>query len=132
MDHPGSLRRLCPIPNSPLPHLIRPCCKEAAEIKHLPHGRDYLGQRRLRTELFTFLLCVRLSLKTREALLEGDRERQYRIARCVFFDPFSDLGKMFVLLSDVIFLAEVDKVDDGFSAQKEKRIYDFDLIDHSN
>lgn len=34
----------------------------------------------------------------------------------MFFDPFSDLGKMFVLLSDVIFFAEVDKVDNGFGA----------------
>ena len=50
----------------------------------------------------------------------------------MFLDPFGDLGKMLVLLSNVIFLAEVDEVDNGFSAEEEKRIYDFDLVDHLN
>ena len=75
MDDPRSLRRLCPIPNSPLPHLICSRCEEAAEIKHLPHGRDNLGQSRFCTKLFTFLRCFRLSLETCEALLESDGKR---------------------------------------------------------
>lgn len=132
MNHPSSLRRLCPISDSPLPHLIRSCREEAAKVKHLPHGRDDLGQRGFCTELFTFLLCLCFSLETCEALFKGDRERQYRIAWRVFFDPFGNLRKMLVLLSDVIFLTKVDEVDDGFSAEEEEGIDDFDLVDHLN
>ena len=132
MNDPSSLRCLCPISDGPLPHLICPRSEKAAEIKHLPHCRDDLGQRGLRTELITFLRCLRLSLKTCQALLKSDGERQYRIARCVLFDPLGDLRKIFVLLPDVIFLAKIDKVDDGLSRKKEERVYDFDLIDHSN
>ncbi len=34
---------------------------------------------------------------------------------------------MFVLLADVVLLAEVDEVDDGLGGQKLKRVYNFDL-----
>lgn len=132
MNHPSSLRRLCPISDSPLPHFIRPGREEAAEIKHLPHGGNDLGERGLCTELFTLLLRVRLSLETCKTLLESDRERQYRVTWSVFLDPFGDLRKMLVLLSDVVFFAEVDEVDNRFSAEEEERIYDFDLVEHSN
>ena len=132
MDYSSSLRCLCSISNSPLPHLIRPRRKEATEIKHLPHGRNNLGQGGLCTELFTFLLCLRLSLETCEALLESDGERQYRIAWSVFFDPLSDLRKMLVLLSDVILFAEIDEINNGFGAEKEERIYNLDLVNRSN
>lgn len=50
----------------------------------------------------------------------------------MFFDPFGNLRKMLVLLSDVIFLTKVDEVDDGFSAEEEEWIDDFDLVDHLN
>lgn len=50
----------------------------------------------------------------------------------MFFDPFGDLREVLILLSDVIFLAEIDKVDDGFSAKEEERIYDLDLNNHPN
>ena len=131
MNDPRSLRRLCPIPDSPLPHLICPRREEAAEIKHLPHRRDNLRQSRFGTKLFTFLRCFRFSLETCEALLEGDGERQYRIAGCVLFDPFGNLRKVLVLLSDVIFFAEVDEVDDWLGREEEERIYGFDLVHHS-
>lgn len=75
MDYPSSLWRLCPIPKSPLSHLIRPRREEAPEIQHLPHGRNNLGQCGLRTELFTFLFRFCFSLETCEALFEGDGER---------------------------------------------------------
>ena len=128
MNDPSSLRRLCPVSNSPLPHLICPRREEAAKIKHLPHGRDNLGQGRFCPKLFTFLRCFRLSLETCEALLESDGERQYRIAWCVLFDPFGNLRKVLVLLSDVIFFAEVDKVDDRLGTEEEERIYGFNLV----
>ena len=50
----------------------------------------------------------------------------------MFFNPFGDLRQVFVLLSDVIFLTEIDEVDDGFSAKEEERIYDLDLDNHPN
>ena len=125
--NPCSLRRLCPISYSPLPHLVCPRREEAAEIQHLPHGRNDLWQRGFGTELLTFLRCFRVSLETCEALFKSNGERQYRIARCVLFDPFCNLRKMFVLLSDVVFLAEVDKVNDRFGGEEEERIYGFDL-----
>lgn len=46
----------------------------------------------------------------------------------MFFDPFGDLGKMFILLPDVVLLAEVNEVDDGFGTEEEEGIYDFDLV----
>lgn len=64
VNHTRSLRCLRPISDSPLPHLVRPRCKEAAKIQHLPHRNDDLGQCRLRTELFAFLLRLGLSLET--------------------------------------------------------------------
>ena len=49
----------------------------------------------------------------------------------MLFDPFGNLRKVLVLLSDVIFFAEVDKVDDRLGAEQEKGIYGFDLVHHS-
>lgn len=43
-------------------------------------------------------------------------------------DPFDDLRQMLVLLPDVILLAEVDEVDDGFGGEKEERVNCFDLV----
>lgn len=42
-------------------------------------------------------------------------------------DPFDDLWQMLVLLPDVILLAEVDEVDDGFGSEEEERVNRFDL-----
>ena len=50
----------------------------------------------------------------------------------MLFDPFGDLGEMLVLLSNIIPLAEVDEVNDGFGTEEEEGIYDFYLIDPSN
>ncbi len=50
----------------------------------------------------------------------------------MFFDPFSDLREMLVLLPNVIFLAEVDEIDNGFSGKEEERVDNFDLVKHSN
>ena len=50
----------------------------------------------------------------------------------MFFDPFGNLGKMLVLLSDIVFLAEIDEVDNWFRGKEEERIDDLDLSNHSN
>ena len=49
----------------------------------------------------------------------------------MLFDPFGNLRKVLVLLSDVIFFAKVDEVDDRLGAEEEERIYGFDLVHHS-
>ena len=72
MNHPSSLRGLRPVSDSPLPHFICACRKKTAEIQHLPHSRDNLGQRGFGPELFTFLLRFRLGLETSESFLKGD------------------------------------------------------------
>ena len=50
----------------------------------------------------------------------------------MFLDPLGDLWKMLVLLSNVVFLAKIDEVDNGLSAEEEERIYDFDLAANSD
>ena len=37
----------------------------------------------------------------------------------MLFDPFGNLRKMLVLLSDVIFFTKVDEVDDRLGAEEE-------------
>lgn len=45
----------------------------------------------------------------------------------MLFDPFGDFGEVFVLLPDVVLLAEVDEEDDGFGGEEEERVDYFDL-----
>ena len=45
----------------------------------------------------------------------------------MFFHPFGDLGEVLVLLSDVVFLAEIDEVDDWFGGEEEEGVDDFYL-----
>jgi hypothetical protein len=45
----------------------------------------------------------------------------------VLLDPLSDLGKMLILLADVVLLAEVDEVDDRLGSKQEKGVNDLDL-----
>ena len=42
-------------------------------------------------------------------------------------DPFGDFGEVFVFLSDVVFFAEVDEVDDWFGGEEEEGVDYFDL-----
>ena len=46
----------------------------------------------------------------------------------MFLDPFGDFGKMLVLLPNVVFLAEVDQIDDRLGGEEEERVDDFDLV----
>lgn len=49
----------------------------------------------------------------------------------MLFDPLRNLGKMLVLLPDIVFFAKVDKVNDRLCGEEKQRIYDFDLARHS-
>jgi len=51
------------------------------------------------------------------------------VARGVGLDPLSDLGEMFVLLADVVLLAQVDKSNNGLSGEEEERV---DVLDLAN
>jgi len=45
----------------------------------------------------------------------------------MLLDPLGNLGKMLVLLADVVPLRQVDKVDDGLGRQEEERVDDLNL-----
>ena len=45
----------------------------------------------------------------------------------MFLDPLGDFGKVLVLLTYVIFLAEVDQIDNRFGREKKEGVYYFDL-----
>jgi len=45
----------------------------------------------------------------------------------VLLDPCSDLGEVFVLLPDVVALAQVDEVDDGLGCEEEEGVDGLDL-----
>jgi hypothetical protein len=65
MNHTRRLRSLRSLPNSPLPHLIRPRRKETPQLQTLPHRRNDLGQRGLRTQLLALLLGLLLVFEAR-------------------------------------------------------------------
>lgn len=46
----------------------------------------------------------------------------------MLLDPFGNLGQVLVLLADIVFLAEIDQVDDGLGRQKEERVNHLNLI----
>lgn len=46
----------------------------------------------------------------------------------MLLDPFGNLGQVLVLLAEVVFLAEIDQVDDGLGRQKEERVNHLNLI----
>lgn len=45
----------------------------------------------------------------------------------MFLDPLGDFGKVLVLLTYIIFLAEVDQIDNRLGREKKEGIYYFDL-----
>lgn len=122
----GSLRSLGAISDRPLPDLVRTSCEEAAEVEGLAHGGDDLGQRRLGSDSLAFLGGLLLSHCTK-ALLERHGHGNDWVALGVFLHPLSDLGKVLVLLADVVLLTEVDKVDDRLCGKEEKRVDVFNL-----
>lgn len=45
----------------------------------------------------------------------------------MFLDPLGDFWKVLVLLTYIVFLAEVDQIDNRLSGEKKEGIYYFDL-----
>lgn len=110
-----------------MPDLILTSGKERGKVEGLAHGDDSLGKRRLDAKLLALLLSFGLSLETTKALFQADGDGNDRVALGVLLDPLSDLGKVLVLLTDVIPLAKVDEEDNGLSSKKEKGVDDLDL-----
>jgi len=126
MNDTSSLGRLCAVTYCPLPNLVRTGCKEAAKVESLAHSGDDLGQRGLGAEILALLSSLFLGHGT-ETLFKGNGDRDDWITLCILLDPLSDLGKVLVLLADVVLLAEVDEEDNGLSGKEEERIDDLDL-----
>lgn len=45
----------------------------------------------------------------------------------MFLNPLGDFWKVLVLLTYIIFLAEVDKIDDRLGGEEKERVNNFDL-----
>lgn len=45
----------------------------------------------------------------------------------MFLDPLGNFWKVLVLLTYIIFLAEVDQIDDRLGGEEKEGIYNFDL-----
>ena len=45
----------------------------------------------------------------------------------MFLDPLSDLGKVLVLLADVVLFTEIDEIDNRLCGEEEERVDNFDL-----
>ena len=128
MNDTGSLWRLGACSYCPLSDFVGTSCEEAAELESLAHRLDGLGKCRLGVEVLEFLGSLLIGHDS-NALLELHRDGNDWVARGVSLDPFSNLGKMLVLLADVVLLAQVDKVYNRLSGEKEKRV---DVLDLTN
>lgn len=133
MNNPCSLRRLRPIPQRPLPDLVRARREETAQVQRLAHRRHKFGNGALGANLLALLLDLSVRLETRKALLEangnGDDGVGAGSGALAGLDPSSDSRKVLILLADVVLFAEVDEINDGFGGKEEKRVDYFDLTD---
>lgn len=128
MDNTSGLRSLGALADSPLSDFVRTAGEEAAQVQNLAHGHNDLGQGRFGAQLLALLLGLSIVLKAGQSLLERDGQRNDGVTGRVLLDPLRDLGKILVLLADVVPLAEVDQVDDGLSREEEQRVDHLDLI----
>lgn len=128
MDNPCRLRRLCPLPNTPLPHFVRARGEEACESQRSPHRDDDLADGALDAEFLAFLGDL-LITEAGEAFLEGNRKWDDDVAGAVLVDPGFDLGEVLIFLADVVFLREVDEEDDRLSSEELELVDDFDLAE---
>lgn len=129
VDDTGGLRSLGASTNGPLTDLIGTGGEEGVEVESLAHGNDDLGESRLCSKLLALLLDLGVGLEAGETLLKSDGHGKDGVARGVLLDPLGDLGKVLVLLPDVVTLAQVDEVDDGLGCEEEERVDGLDLFD---
>lgn len=112
----------------PLTDLIRTRGEETGQVENLAHGGDHLGKTRLGTDLLAFFLDGSFVAHKSQALFEACRDGDQRLPARVSLDPLEDLGKVLVLLAEIVLLAQVDQVDRRLGCQKEEGVDNFHLI----
>lgn len=127
VDDTRCLRRLGAVADRPLPDLVGADSEEAAQVEGLAHLEDDLAQRRLGSDILALLLNLGFGLEPGQALLEADGDGNDGVAGSMLLDPLNDLGKMLVLLPDVVPLGKVDQEDNRLGGQEEKRVDDLNL-----
>ena len=127
VDDTRGLGRFGALADGPLPDLVGAGGEEAAEVHHLAHGDDDLGEGGFGAEGFAFGVGGSVGVEAGEALFEGDGHGDDGVTGGVLFDPLGDFGEVFVFLADVVFFTEVDEVDDGFGGEEEEGVDDLDL-----
>ena len=127
VDDTSGLRRLGTVADGPHADLIRTSSEEGSEVEDLAHGDNDLGQGRGRANLLAFLRNLLVVLELGKTLLKGGGNGKNAVTRGMLLDPCGDLGKVLVLLSDVVALAEVDEVDDGLGGEEEHGVDGLDL-----
>lgn len=127
MDDTGGSRGLDALADSPLADLIGTGGEEAGQVQSLAHGSDNLGQTGLGAESLALLLGGDIILHQGETLLEAGRDGEDGAVGGVGLDPLEQSGKVLVLLTDVVLLAQVDQVHNGLGSEKEQGVDGLDL-----
>ena len=128
VDNTRSLRRLGTSSYRPLSDFVGTGCEEAAKLKSLAHRLDGLGKRRLGAQVLELLGSLSVG-HDGNALLECYGDGDDWVTRGVVLDPFSNLGQILVLLTDVVLLTQVDEVYDRLGGEEEERV---DVLDLTN
>lgn len=123
----GSLGGLGAVTDGPLAHLIGTSGEERAKVESLAHGVDGFGESRLGAKVLALLGSSLVRLEASKTLLESDGNGEDGVTSGVLLDPLSDLGEVLVLLSEVVTLAQVDKVHNRLGGKEEERVDDLDL-----
>lgn len=112
----------------PLADLIRTGGEETGQVENLTHGSDHLRKTRLGSDLLAFFLDGSVVTHKSQTLFKGCRDGDQRLSAGVVLDPFEHLGKVLVLLAEVVLLAQVDQVDHRLSCKQEEGVDNFHLM----
>lgn len=127
MDNTCGLWCLCAFPYRPLSDLVGTGREEAPEMHHLPHSDYDFRQGRFRAQLLAFFFGLSIAVEPSQAFLKRDGQRNDWISSGMFLHPFGYLWKIFVLLSYIILLTEVDKIYNRLCCQQKQRVDHFNL-----
>eukprot|EP00963_Diacronema_lutheri_P009640 scaffold877_cov314-Pavlova_lutheri.AAC.3 len=120
------LGSLVPLSNGPTPHFVRSRGEEVDQMDGPEARDDDLWQGTLAIVLLAvdgFLILRHV----KEGLLQLSAEGDHLLSP-VLGDPLVDFGQKLVLFSNVILLAQVDQVDDGFGREQLLVVDVFDLV----
>jgi hypothetical protein len=122
-----SSRSLDTLTDGPLANLVGTSGEETGQVQGLTHGGNHLRQTGLGVQLLAFLESLLLGLEAGQALLEGGGDREHRVTLGVIIDPLEDFREVLVLLTKVVTLTQVDKVDNGLGSKELEGVDDLDL-----